>query len=78
VTVGADILPTPQQGVRRVRLEHSPHHARTCSGLNIHANTLYSASIRSTELLGLGWKAAARRLDIQLAGRIQGLLSRRT
>jgi len=65
VRVGAAIWPTPQPGATGTP-EYSPHHARTCNGLNIHANTLYSASIRSTELLGLGpgwtsgWRAAYR------------------
>ncbi|MEW1923056.1 GAF domain-containing protein [Streptomyces sp. NPDC088360] len=57
-------------------LANAQHHARTCSDLHIHANTLYQRLNRADELLGAGWRGADRALDIQLALRLHELASR--
>lgn len=53
----------------------SQHHARTCAALHIHTNTLYQRLERITALIGPGWKEPSRSLDVQLALRLNGLLS---
>jgi len=55
-------------------LEQSQHHARTCSILHIHANTLYQRLERVTQLIGTRWKEPARSLDVQLALRLHELI----
>lgn len=55
-------------------LELSQHHARTCTALHIHANTLYNRLERMDALIGPGWKDPARSLDIQLALRLNRLM----
>ncbi|MFD4479138.1 PucR family transcriptional regulator [Streptomyces sp. NPDC058471] len=57
-------------------LANAQHHARTCSGLHIHANTLYQRFNRADDLLGEGRRNADRALDIQLALRLHGLARR--
>lgn len=56
-------------------LELSQHHARTCAALHIHTNTLYQRLERITALIGPGWKEPSRSLDVQLALRLNGLMS---
>lgn len=57
-------------------LEQSQHHARTCSELHIHANTLYQRLDRVTELIGSRWREPQRSLEFQLALRLDDLLVR--
>ncbi|WP_251092147.1 GAF domain-containing protein [Streptomyces sp. Caat 7-52] len=57
-----------------VYLDQSRHHAKTCSELHIHANTLYQRLERVTELIGPRWKDPSHSLEIQLALRLQRLL----
>ncbi|GGV25025.1 hypothetical protein GCM10010277_05740 [Streptomyces longisporoflavus] len=59
-----------------VYLANAQHHARTCSDLHIHANTLYQRLNRADGLLGEGWRGADRALDIQLALRLHELARR--
>lgn len=59
-----------------VYLANAQHHARTCSDLHIHANTLYQRLNRADDLLGEGWRSADRALDIQLALRLHALARR--
>lgn len=59
-------------------LANAQHHARTCSDLHIHANTLYQRLHRADDLLGEGWRGADRALDIQLALRLHDLTERLT
>ena len=56
-------------------LETSQHHARTCAALHIHANTLYNRLERIDKLIGPGWKDSSRNLDLQLALRLNRLIS---
>ncbi|MGW4872558.1 helix-turn-helix domain-containing protein [Streptomyces chartreusis] len=57
-----------------VYLDQSRHHAKACSELHIHANTLYQRLERITELIGPRWKDTSHSLEIQLALRLQRLL----
>ncbi|MBN6039599.1 GAF domain-containing protein [Amycolatopsis sp. 195334CR] len=59
----------------RTYLEQSRHHARTCELLHIHANTLYQRLERIDGLLGPGWREPQRALEIQLALRLDEVLS---
>ena len=57
-----------------VYLEQSQHHARTCSILHIHANTLYQRLRRATQLMGPRWKDPEHSLEVLLALRLHGLM----
>lgn len=59
-----------------VYLAHAQHHARTCSELHIHANTLYNRLDRITEALGDDWRSPQRTLELQLALRMQDLITK--
>ncbi|MGW0704434.1 helix-turn-helix domain-containing protein [Streptomyces sp. NPDC002643] len=59
-----------------VFLAEAQHHARSCTALNIHANTLYHRLDRVTELLGDGWRGPERAWEIQLALRLRHLMTR--
>ncbi|MGP5123585.1 helix-turn-helix domain-containing protein [Glutamicibacter ardleyensis] len=50
-------------------------HARTCAALYIHANTLYNRLERIDKFIGPGWKDSSRNLDLQLAMRLNRLIS---
>lgn len=58
-----------------IYLQQSRHHARTCSLLHIHANTLYQRLDRITQLLGAHALDADRSLELQLALRLHWLMS---
>ncbi|MCE3551609.1 GAF domain-containing protein [Pseudonocardia sp. RS11V-5] len=60
----------------RAYLDHGEHHARTCEALHVHANTLYRRLDRITALLGAGWRAPDRLLEIRLALHLDALLAR--
>lgn len=55
-------------------LQQARHHGRTCTQLNIHANTLYQRLVRITELLGEGWREPDRALELQMALRMDQLI----
>jgi hypothetical protein len=59
-------------------LENAQHHGRTCAVLHVHANTLYQRLERAGELLGPGWRAPGRALDVELALRLASLLPQGT
>ncbi|QFU90399.1 GAF domain-containing protein [Amycolatopsis sp. YIM 10] len=59
----------------RTYLEQSRHHARTCELLHIHPNTLYQRLERIDGLLGPGWREPERALEVQLALRLDDVLS---
>lgn len=59
-----------------VYLQQAQHHARTCSLLHIHPNTLYQRLDRVTSLLGPDWRDPNRVLEIQLALKMQDLLTK--
>lgn len=68
---GRDLVPT-----LRAYLDHGEHHARTCEALHVHANTLYRRLDRIAALLGEGWRAPDRLLEIRLALHLHALLAR--
>lgn len=57
-------------------LDQATHHARTCDALHIHPNTLYQRLDRIRSVLGSDWHDPGRSLEIHLALRLHGLLSR--
>jgi DNA-binding PucR family transcriptional regulator len=48
--------------------------SRTGSALHVHANTVTQRLERITNLLGEGWNAPDRQLEVQLALRLHALL----
>lgn len=56
-------------------LQQAQHHGRTCQLLHIHANTLYQRLERVTTLLGAQWRDPDPSLEIQLALRLNQLLT---
>jgi len=57
-------------------LRNAQHHARTCGELHVHANTLYNRLERIGRILGPGWRAPERVLELQLALQMRLLMAR--
>jgi DNA-binding PucR family transcriptional regulator len=65
---GAELLPTLE-----VFLTEGGHHANTARVLEIHINTLYQRLDRLDQVLGEGWRESDRRLELNVAVRLDAI-----